>query len=409
MRRTDHSMQAPTPAATLAFKSPNACNLCHTNETPAWADQKVRQWHTRDYQAPRLLEAELIAAARRADWRRLPDMLAALQRAGANEIFKTSLIRLLRFCEADTLTPVLVKFLQDASPLVRASATEALGDHLRRESIPALLAASRDEFRLVRIRAAAALASVPGDHIPPADEAALRAALAEYEASLQARPDDFVSHYNLGNYYFQRNQAETAVAAFASSTRLQPDFIPALINASLALNLLGQNDRAAAQLRQALVLSPTNAAAYFNLGLLLGELGRVTEAETALRAALKNDPLMAAAAYNLGVILAASKSEEALTWCRKAAQLQPAEPKYAYTLAFYLQQKGDATAAIQTLRDFADKPTADSSIFELLGGLLEESSPAEAVRVYHRAAANERLPGADRQRFALRAEQLSTK
>jgi hypothetical protein len=28
MRRTDHSMRPPMPAATIAFKSPNACNLC---------------------------------------------------------------------------------------------------------------------------------------------------------------------------------------------------------------------------------------------------------------------------------------------------------------------------------------------------------------------------------------------
>ena len=33
MERTDHSMRPPTPAATIAFHSPNACNLCHT--TPA--------------------------------------------------------------------------------------------------------------------------------------------------------------------------------------------------------------------------------------------------------------------------------------------------------------------------------------------------------------------------------------
>ncbi len=32
MRRTDHSMLPPTPAATLKFKSPNACNLCHQDK-----------------------------------------------------------------------------------------------------------------------------------------------------------------------------------------------------------------------------------------------------------------------------------------------------------------------------------------------------------------------------------------
>ncbi len=52
MRRSDHSMLPPTPAATLQFESPNACNICHTDKDAAWADGYVRKWHTRDYQKP---------------------------------------------------------------------------------------------------------------------------------------------------------------------------------------------------------------------------------------------------------------------------------------------------------------------------------------------------------------------
>ena len=38
MNRSDHSMLPPTPAATLKFKSPNACNLCHKDKSASWAD-----------------------------------------------------------------------------------------------------------------------------------------------------------------------------------------------------------------------------------------------------------------------------------------------------------------------------------------------------------------------------------
>ena len=44
MRRSDHSMRPPTPATTLLYNSPNACNLCHTNKDAAWADKLVREW-----------------------------------------------------------------------------------------------------------------------------------------------------------------------------------------------------------------------------------------------------------------------------------------------------------------------------------------------------------------------------
>ena len=52
MRRSDHSMLPPTPAATIAYNSPNACNLCHADRDAAWADNLVRVWRPRDYQAP---------------------------------------------------------------------------------------------------------------------------------------------------------------------------------------------------------------------------------------------------------------------------------------------------------------------------------------------------------------------
>ena len=52
MRRSDHSMLPPTPATTIAFKSPNACNNCHSDKSPQWADERVREWRERDYQEP---------------------------------------------------------------------------------------------------------------------------------------------------------------------------------------------------------------------------------------------------------------------------------------------------------------------------------------------------------------------
>jgi Flp pilus assembly protein TadD len=65
---------------------------------------------------------------------------------------------------------------------------------------------------------------------------------------------------------------------------------------------------------------------------------------------LKEDPTLAVAAYNLCVITSKDRINEAVTWCRKAAELRPQDPKYAYTLAFYLNQKGDRDEAVRTLK-----------------------------------------------------------
>jgi len=87
-------MLPPVLAASIAFGSPNACNLCHTDKSMQWADQKVRQiWKKRDYQAPLVARGKLIDAARNREWKTLPAMLAYLEKPERNQLFAASLVR----------------------------------------------------------------------------------------------------------------------------------------------------------------------------------------------------------------------------------------------------------------------------------------------------------------------------
>jgi len=378
MRRSDHSMRPPTPATTLLYNSPNACNLCHTNKDAAWADKLVREWRQRDYQKPVLERAALIAAARKQDWKKLPDILAYLSNPKREEIHTVSLVRLLADCPADEKWPVLRNLTTDPSPLVRASAAEALGARLDQPSTAALCKAAGDDYRLVRVRAATALAAVPEQALPEEQRARVRGALADLMDSMKSRPDDMASHYNLGNFHMSRNQMPEAVAEFETASRLQPDALPPYVNVALAYNALGQNDKAEAGLRHALSLDPTNSAANLNLGMLLAELGRMSEAEQAFRAAFKGDARSAQAAYNLGVLLSKDHPEEALTWCRRAAELRPENPQYGYTYAFYLYRAGQLDQALKAIRTVRERhPTHEDSLL-LERQLLQEQAQKRA-------------------------------
>ena len=350
MRRSDHSMRPPTPATTIVYNSPNACNLCHTNQNAAWADKFVREWWKRDYQKPVLERAALIVAARKQDWKKLPDILAYLRRPDREDLETSSLVRLLAGCPADDQWPVLRSLITDPSPLVRASAAEALGQRLDQPNTAALCKAAGDDYGLVRVRAATALAAVPEESLPEDQRVRVRRALAELMESMRSRPDDMASHYNLGNLHMSRSQMPEAVAEFETACRLQPDALPPRVNVALAYNALGQNDKAEASLRQALRLDPTNSAANLNLGMLLAELGKMSEAETAFLAAFKSDPRSGQAAYNLGVLLSKEHPEEGLTWCGRAAELRPENPQYGYTYAFYLYRAGQLDEALKTIR-----------------------------------------------------------
>jgi tetratricopeptide (TPR) repeat protein len=67
------------------------------------------------------------------------------------------------------------------------------------------------------------------------------------------------------------------------------------------------------------------------------------------------DPQIAPAAYNLGVLLSADRPEEAIGFCRKASDLRPEDPRYSFTLAFYLYKKGDNRQALNVLDALLEK------------------------------------------------------
>ena len=407
MRRTDHSMRPPAPAATAAYKSPNACNLCHRDKDAGWADRQVRKWRPRDYQAPVLYRAGLVAAARQRDWTRLPEMLKYLTGQEGDEVYAASLIRLLAACPDLRKWPVLSQALNAKSPLVRGAAAAALRAHLTPETRDALLARLDDDFRLVRLRAAAALAPYPRELLRAADQHRLDRGSQELLASLTVRPDDWTSHYNLGNFYFDRGELQKAVDSFAAATRLRPDAILPRVNVAMAQARLGQLARAEEALRQALKLDPRHAAANFNLALLLAEQDKPREAEAALRLALKTDPLFPEAAFNLGVLLSKDRLPEAIGWCRKALELQPEVPKYAYTLAFYLRQRGDLSGAMAVLDRQVQQQAADANIYSLLGELYENAArPEAAIVVYQQALADRFLSPGEKSRFETKLQAL---
>jgi tetratricopeptide (TPR) repeat protein len=354
MNRSDHSMLPPTPAATLAYKSPNACNICHKDKDPEWADKLVRQWRTRDYQNPILKRAELIDAARKRDWTKLPEMLAYIRDPKRDEVFATSLIRLISPTQDQKVLAALLAAAKDPSPLVRGAAVQALGLILTTESLQALVAATGDDYRLVRVRAAAGIAAFPRMSVPPAYQKQLKKASNEYLASITARPDQWTSHYNMGNYQLSQGEAKKAVASYQEALKLDPQAIMAMVNTSIAYAQMGENDKAERYLQKALKQAPDDAAANFNMGLLKAEKSDPKAAEKYLKKAFKADPQMAQAAYNLCIITSKDRINEAVNWCRKASDLRPQDPKYAYTLAFYLNQKGNRDEAVRILKPIVE-------------------------------------------------------
>ena len=96
-----------------------------------------------------------------------------------------------------------------------------------------------------------------------------------------------------------------------------------------------------------------------------------------------------------------------MDFCKKAAELRPDQPRYAFTLAFYQQQRGDLDGAAGVLDGLITKYPAYADAYVLLGGIYEkQGKKAEAQKVYNKGLAVDGIPNQYKARMKERLEAL---
>ncbi len=157
----DHSIQSPEPELTARFGAkafPNACNVCHEDQTAQWAQGWREDWWG---PTPRRLADDVaLVAALREDAESVPSktLVETAERIKSRLFFRlTALANLEGRSDAEARAG-LVRVLADENPEVRALATEILARHPDPAAAPALLKLLDDPVRTVRVEAAFALA-----------------------------------------------------------------------------------------------------------------------------------------------------------------------------------------------------------------------------------------------------------
>jgi len=353
MVQSDHSFRPPTPEATIRYGSPNACNICHTDKTPEWANEIVKARPNGNYQEKTMFWADLILQAKQGKWENLDDMLEIISKEKYDPVVQNSLIRLMDNCQDERKWPVLIKAAtENPSPLVRSSAANGLLDNVSDNAEKALVQAAKDEYRLVRVSAALPLSVFPDERFTAEDLEVVGKATSEYITSMVTRPDDWSSHYNLGIYYQNTGDLTKALESYEEAAHLYPESVLPFINSSVLYSYQGNQDKAEQNLQKVLAMDPNNEAANLNLGLLMAELGRLDEAESALKKALEANPEgQAVAAKNLSVIVGQRGDlKSAVSYAKTAWKIRPEDPSYGYTLAFYQAQNNEKQSAVETLK-----------------------------------------------------------
>ncbi len=407
MTRSDHSMRPPMPAATIKYQSPNACNLCHQDKDAQWANKYVTKWHG-DYQDETLNQARLIYEGRNGNFKHADQMLTMVDDPEVNVIFRNSMIRILMNFNGAQKERHLLKAFEDRSPLIRASVVQALQAIISNDSKAVLLRAARDSFRIVRIRASMALALFPDNMFTPQEKAIVESNYKEYTEYLTSYPDNWSAYYNLGNFYHGRGMYQDAIKSFDKAEELDNSVISPLVNASVTYSMLNDNTAAEQKLKRALEIEPKNAAGNLNYGLLLAQMQRYEEAVYHLKIAMEQDSIDGTAAYNLAVMSAQSADQDqALKYSLRAYRINPENPKYGYTYAYYLNESGQVLKAISVLNEVLGRHADYVDGYLFLASIYESNHNLQAaVNTYIEVSKIESLPVEYRQNILDRANVL---
>ncbi len=248
----DHAIDVPVPENTVRHGVPNACNVCHTEASPA---SMATALHARWPQA----------ASRQARRRRLADAIdeatatssrEALQLVVADPAEASTLrgaaVQLLaqRFPHAspESLRPLL----RDPSVLVRAQTVEALGMAAARSTAADMVALLGDPSLTVRHVTALVLASF-GD---ARGYDALRTLASDPATSGLVQP-----HVLLGMEAMHRGDLATAESELAQATTLMPYHAGAQVLLADIHARAGHANAARERLEEALTFDPQNASA----------------------------------------------------------------------------------------------------------------------------------------------------
>jgi predicted CXXCH cytochrome family protein len=323
--RHDHAFRIPRPDLSARYGVSNACNDCHADREAAWAATAVERWYGRERKGFQTWTEAL--AAYRDDTVEAGPLLQQLASAPATPgiVRATALDALAQYPTREALAAA-EQGLTAADPLTRLAALRTLRFLPVEQSWPRAHSLLDDPVRGVRLEAASLLAAMPQDQIAPADRERLSAALDDYVAAQQLNADRPEGRLNLGNLYTQQGQWAAAEDEYLAARELDPTFVPTYVVLAQLYATQRRDAEGERVLREALAAMPDEAELHMALGLNLVRQGESTAALAEIGRAAEIDPANARYAYVHGVALnSTGRTGEALEVLESSHARHPAD------------------------------------------------------------------------------------
>ena len=335
MELADHTLSIPVPENTIRYNSPNACNDCHTDQTPQWSVRWLEEWYGPD-RIDRWSRAEVLFKAKNLDTAAVVPLIAMLRDTSENMIWRSNAALMLGgFGDRRAIAP-LMEYMTHSNTVLRTNALQSLAKFpdervraaLRRHiltepnsQIRLHLAGKldfwwRDDLTAPERRIAQQsweqyvrqATTVLGDWAEARRELAvaysrrgeIQNAEREYTYALNIDSTDAQSEDGLAALYTQQERYADALVHARRAVVLDTASAAFRVNLAAAYMYVDSLARAEVEFRRVLETAPDMSVAGLNLAMLLQQQNRFREAHEVLRGIVAQNTRNGQAQYMLG-------------------------------------------------------------------------------------------------------------
>ena len=341
--RRDHSFRIPRPDLSLKYDTPNACVQCHKDKDNEWAWKSFKErYGLPDYQH----FSELLAPGIRGEPNGKKSLLTLIKDTTQPEIARASAIRAFgNYIAPDDIADLLL-FVNDLSPLVRASTIDLLGEIDNTDYVSYLMPLLKDKKRAVRVKAFFAISRLTEHRIPAPYKEVYEKVKKEFFTSLDVALDFSGGRAKMATYYLRKGNTEKGIENLEKA--LEIDNLNNLMRMNLA-NLYynnGELGKAELAFRTVIEQEPEYGPTYYSLGLLLAEIGKIDYAIQQFENTITHMPLNIRAYYNLSLLYdKKSNIKKAKETILKGLQIAPENEDLLYTMTYLYSKNGEIKKA----------------------------------------------------------------
>jgi tetratricopeptide (TPR) repeat protein len=220
----DHTMSVPVPENTIRHGIPNACNVCHKERTPQWAQLKVKEWYGDQVGQKWVRRADAFTGARKGDPAAMAQLIAILSNPAEGPFARANAAGYLGNFNDHRAFTALTGALNDAEPLVRSVAVFAIrpSTSQRPAMVYALAGLLSDPIATVRIAAAVGLVNMGVRQLAGENGERLEQAKQLFRARADLNSDDPAQEIAAGRFALLDGDPLRAIAAFRACLKIDP-------------------------------------------------------------------------------------------------------------------------------------------------------------------------------------------